>query len=209
MANASVFPQALPAAVAAALFLGIGLGWAGATAAQARSDPAAEAAPPTRACPPVLDQRQPRLQDEAVQDLCQYAGQVVLIVNTASFCGFTSQYRALERLHERYRARGFVVLGFPSNDFSQEPGSNAEIAQLCEGTFGVKFPMFAKSSVTGPDANPVFARLGRTAAGAPRWNFHKYLLGRDGQLIGGYPSAVSPDDARLVAAVEQALGTAR
>ena len=194
----------LPAIVAAAL--APGFAWSQAPADMVRGAPAASApTSPGRACPRVLDQRQPSLQDEAVQDLCQYAGQVVMVVNTASFCGFTPQYRALEQLHERYRARGFVVLGFPSNDFSQEPGSNAEIAELCEGTFGVKFPMFAKSSVTGPNANPVFAQLAQSPAGAPRWNFHKYLLGRDGRLLGGYPSAVTPDDARLSAAIEQAL----
>ena len=156
------------------------------------------------ACPVSLDHRLPRLQDEAVQDLCQYAGRVVLIVNTASFCGYTPQYRALEQLHERYRTQGLVVLGFPSNDFGQEAHSNAEIAQLCEGTFGVNFPMFASSRVTGTAANPLFAQLAR-AAEAPRWNFHKYLLGRDGRLIASYPSAVAPSDKRLGAEIERAL----
>lgn len=161
------------------------------------------------ACPTLLDARQPRLQDEAVQDLCRYAGQVVLVVNTASFCGFTPQYRALERLHERYRARGFAVLGFPSNDFGQEAGSSAEIVQLCEGTFGVKFPMFASSPVTGPQANPVFARLAHASGSAPRWNFHKYLIGRDGRLISAWPGAVAPDDTRMVTEIEKALAAAR
>lgn len=170
---------------------------------------ASEAAGPRPACPTLLDARQPRLQDEAMQDLCRYAGQVVLVVNTASFCGFTPQYRALERLHERYRGRGFAVLGFPSNDFGQEAGSSAEIAQLCEGTFGVKFPMFASSAVTGPQANPVFARLARASGSAPRWNFHKYLIGRDGRLVAAWPSAVAPDDARMVAEIEKALAVVR
>lgn len=189
----------LISALAAAILAAAPATHAAGTAAPAR----------TAACPSILDQRQPRLQDDATQDLCQYAGQVVLIVNTASFCGFTPQYRALEQLHERYRARGFAVLGFPSNDFSQEPGSNAEIAELCEGTFGVRFPMFAKSSVAGPNANPLFAQLARASGSAPRWNFHKYLLGRDGRLIGAWPSAVAPDDMRLVTAIEKGLEAAR
>lgn len=155
------------------------------------------------ACPALLDQRLPRLQDEAVQDLCQYTARVVLIVNTASFCGYTPQYRALEQLHERYRARGFVVLGFPSNDFGQEAASRAEIAQLCESTFGVKFPMFASSRVTGAGANPLFVQLAH-AAEAPRWNFHKYLVGRDGRLIASHPSAVAPGDQRLISDIERA-----
>ena len=170
--------------------------------------PATPGAGVQASCPTLLDARMPRLQDEAPQDLCQYAGRVVLVVNTASFCGFTPQYRALERLHERYRARGLVVLGFPSNDFSQEPGGSAEIATLCEGTFGVKFPMFAKSVVTGPHANPLHARLAKVAGGPPQWNFHKYLIGRDGRPAGAWPSRVEPDDAALVGAIEAALASA-
>lgn len=141
-----------------------------------------------------------------MQDLCQYAGRVVLVVNTASYCGFTQQYRGLEQLYDRYRARGLVVLGFPSNDFSQEPGANAQIADFCESTFGVRFPMFAKSSVTGAQASPLFAQLAREAGAAPGWNFHKYLIGRDGRLVAHWPSNVSPDDAALVARIEKSLG---
>lgn len=172
---------------------------AAATPEQAPPRPAGQAA-----CPALLDVRLPRLQDEAVQDLCQYAARVVLIVNTASFCGYTPQYRALEQLYERYRARGLVVLGFPSNDFGQEAASSAEIAQLCESTFGVKFPMFVSSRVTGANANPLFVQLAH-AAEAPRWNFHKYLLGRNGRLVSTYPSAVAPGDKRLISDIERAL----
>ena len=96
-----------------------------------------------------------RLQDEKPQALCQYAGQVVLVVNTASYCGFTSQYKGLETLYTRYKDRGLVVLGFPSNDFSQEPDSNSRIADFCENTYGVKFPMFAKTAVRGSEALPL------------------------------------------------------
>ncbi|MFO1197273.1 MAG: glutathione peroxidase [Burkholderiaceae bacterium] len=161
---------------------------------------------PSSACPKVLDVTLPRLQDDAPQNLCQYAGRVVLVVNTASFCGFTHQYQGLERLYDRYRARGFVVLGFPSNDFGQqEPGSNREIAEFCENTFSVKFPMFAKSRVAGAGANPVFATLARTAGVAPGWNFHKYLIGRDGRVVGHFPSKVDPLDRRLLQEIEKLL----
>ena len=105
-------------------------------------------------CPSTLNHTLLRLQDEKPQSLCQYAGKVVLAVNTASYCGFTRQYKGLEALHEKYKGEGLVVLGFPSNDFAQEKGSNKEIADFCENTFGVKFPMFAASSVKGERANP-------------------------------------------------------
>lgn len=157
-------------------------------------------------CAKALDHTLPRLQDEAPQHLCQYAGKVVLAVNTASYCGFTRQYGGLERLFEKYKARGLVVLGFPSNDFGQqEPGSAREIAELCENTFGVRFPMLAKSSVTGPRANPVFAELARQTGSTPQWNFHKYLIGRDGRAVGAYPSSIEPSDRGLARDIERAL----
>jgi glutathione peroxidase len=156
------------------------------------------------ACPPILDRTMPRLQDDAPQDLCQFAGRVVLVVNTASYCGFTRQYEGLEALYRRYRDRGLVILGFPSNDFSQEPGGSKEIAELCFNTYGIKFPMFAKTSVTGTQADPLFAELARQS-GAPKWNFYKYLIGRDGKVLGSYSSITGPLDARLTRDVEQAL----
>jgi len=121
--------------------------------------PAAAPATAGAACPALLQHTFPRLQDEKPQSLCQYSGKVLLVVNTASYCGFTPQYKGLEDLHARYKDRGLVVLGFPSNDFAQEKGSNKEIADFCENTFGVKFPMFAKSAVRGADANPLFRQL--------------------------------------------------
>lgn len=149
-------------------------------------------------CPALLQTTQPRLQDEKPVSLCAYAGRVVLVVNTASFCGYTSQYKALEALYAREKARGLVVLGFPSNDFGQqEPGSNAEIAAFCENTFGVQFPMFAKSPVRaspGGTLNPLFAALAQRTGSAPRWNFHKYLISRDGRTVISHGSAVSPED---------------
>ena len=159
-------------------------------------------------CPALLDRSLPRLQDEQPQNLCQYAGKVVLVVNTASHCGFTGQYKALEALQARYGSRGLVVLGFPSNDFgSQEPGSNKEIAEFCENTFAVKFPMFAKSHVVGSGAelNPLYAELKKHSGQVPKWNFHKFLVARDGATVSGFTSEVEPDSARFVQALEKAL----
>lgn len=160
-------------------------------------------------CPPLLRHTPLRLQDELPQPLCQYRSKVLLIVNTASYCGFTGQYQGLEALHTRYKDRGLVVLGFPSNDFSQEGGSNAQIADFCENTFGVKFPMFAKSRVVGADASPLYRELKAQSGEAPRWNFHKYLVGRDGKVAGSFGSAVEPGDPRLLRAIEQQLDSGR
>lgn len=167
--------------------------------------PTARAADAPPGCPAVLQHTFDRLQDEKPQSLCQYAGRVVLVVNTASFCGFTGQYKGLEDLYARYKDKGLVVLGFPSNDFSQETGSNQQIADFCENTFGVKFPMFAKSSVKGADASPLFRQLAQLSGTAPRWNFHKYLLGRDGALVDSYSSLTGPENKGLVRAIEQQL----
>jgi glutathione peroxidase len=172
---------------------------------------AADAPPPTGAigaigaCPALLNQTFPRLQDEKPQSLCQYSGKVLLVVNTASYCGFTPQYQGLEDLYSRYRDRGLVVLGFPSNDFAQETGSNKDIADFCENTFGVKFPMFAKSSVRGRDANPLFRQLAAKTGRQPLWNFHKYLVGRDGTPVAQYSSITTPQDKAFVAQLEKLL----
>jgi len=156
-------------------------------------------------CPTSLNHTLLRLQDEKPQSLCQYQGKVILAVNTASYCGFTGQYKGLEALYARYKDAGLVVLGFPSNDFAQEKGSNKEIAEFCENTFGVKFPMFAASSVRGDKANPFFRQLIAQGATPPRWNFYKYLIGRDGKLIDSYGSMTGPEDRRLQAAIEKSL----
>jgi glutathione peroxidase len=164
---------------------------------------------PTANCPPLLNFKMPRLQDDKPQDLCQYAGRVVLVVNTASYCGYTNQYRDLEAIHEKYQKRGFTVLGFPSNDFgSQEPKDNKAIADFCTNTFGVKFPMFAKSQViqsAAAKASPFYEGISKTAKIQPQWNFHKYLLGKNGQLIASFASDVAPLDSRLTKAIEAAL----
>jgi glutathione peroxidase len=157
------------------------------------------------ACPAILNHTFDRLQDEKPQSLCQYAGKVVLVVNTASFCGFTSQYKGLENLNTQYKDQGLVVLGFPSNDFSQEKGSNKDIAAFCESTFGVKFPMFTKTQVTGDGAAPLFKQLTAQTGQKPRWNFHKYLIGRDGKVIDQYSSMTGPESRTLVSAIDKAL----
>ena len=158
------------------------------------------------ACPAILQHSFNRLQDEAPQKLCQYAGKVLLVVNTASYCGFTGQYEGLEALHAKYQARGLVVLGFPSNDFGQqEPGSSKEIADFCFNTYGVKFPMFSKSVVRGPDANPLYASLAKATGQSPQWNFHKYLIDRNGKVLASFASKVEPDSPHLVSAIEKAL----
>jgi glutathione peroxidase len=171
---------------------------------QARTPVAAAAAP--AACPPVLQHRFKRLQDEAPQDLCQYAGKVLLVVNTASLCGFTGQYEGLERLFARLGPRGLVVLGFPSNDFGQqEPGSDKQIADFCFNTYAVKFPMFSKTTVVGKGAHPLFVALAQATGKPPAWNFHKYLIDRRGRVLASFPSEKPPDAADLVARIEQAL----
>ena len=156
-------------------------------------------------CPPLLQHSFNRLQDEKPQPLCQYAGKVLLVVNTASYCGFTPQYEGLEALHARFAARGLVVMGFPSNDFAQESGSNAQIAELCFNTYGVKFPMFTPTKVSGAQANPLFAALAQATGKAPAWNFHKYLVDRQGKPVASFASNVKPGDPALVAAIEKAL----
>lgn len=162
---------------------------------------------PQAACSPLLHQRFNRLQDEVPQDLCQYAGKVALVVNTASYCGFTTQYEGLEALYAKYQAKGLVVLGFPSNDFGkQEPGSSKEIADFCFNTYGVKFPMFSKTSVKGPAANSLHAALIKATGKTPEWNFHKYLIDRNGRVVKSYSSQITPDDKALVADIEKALG---
>lgn len=136
-----------------------------------------------------------------------FAGHVVLVVNTASLCGFTPQYEGLQALWETYRDRGLVVLGVPSDDFGgQEFADDGQIRQFCEITYGIDFPMLARQTVTGADAHPLFAWIGREA-GSPRWNFHKYLVGRDGRLVSAYASATEPSSASLAEAIEGALAS--
>ena len=168
----------------------------------------AKAAPAaSTSCSPILSHTFPRLQDEAPQNLCQYQGKVILAVNTASFCGFTSQYEGLEKLYAKYKDRGFVVLGFPSNDFGQqEPGSNKDIADFCKNTYDVKFPMFAKSSVSGSNPNPLFKMLIAKTGTTPKWNFYKYLIDRNGNVVDAFSSMTKPTSSSITNQIEKLLG---
>jgi glutathione peroxidase len=156
-------------------------------------------------CPAILDHSFLQLNNHEPQSLCDYKGKVILVVNSASYCGFTRQYDGLEALYAKYKARGLVVLGFPSNDFgAQEPGGDKEIAKFCRLTYGVKFPMYSKSHVVGPDANPLFKQLAVITGQAPQWNFHKYLIDKKGN-VSSFNSETEPNDPRLIAAIEKAL----
>jgi len=158
-------------------------------------------------CSPLLSHTFPRLQDEAPQNLCQYQGKVIMVVNTASFCGFTSQYEGLEKIYAKYKDQGFVVLGFPSNDFgAQEPGSNKEIADFCKNTYDVKFPMFAKSVVSGSKPNPLFKMLIAKTGTTPKWNFYKYLIDRNGNVIDSFGSMTKPTSSSITNDIEKLLG---
>ncbi len=171
----------------------------------AAASPAAVLPGNSASCTGLLQQNFLRLQDEKPQSLCQYTGKVVVVVNTASFCGFTPQYEGLEALYKKYKDRGLVVLGFPSNDFSQEKGSNKDIAAFCENTFGVKFPMFTKTTVTGKDINPLFKQLADQTGTPVRWNFYKYVIARDGTTAVSFNSMASPDSNGFVKEVEKQL----
>ncbi len=160
------------------------------------------------ACPPLLDHTLRVLAEDRTVKLCEaYAGKVLLLVNTASKCGYTGQYDGLEKLYDKYRERGLVVIGFPSNDFAnQEPGTEKQIQEFCRLTYGVRFPMFEKVRVVEHAAHPLYKQLAKETGVYPRWNFYKYLVDRDGNVVASYPSHVAPDDRALVAAIERALG---
>lgn len=138
-------------------------------------------------------------------DLGALRGRALLIVNTASFCGFTKQYAGLQALHETYEPRGLTVIGVPSNDFRQESEDAATVKAFCEAQFGITFPMSTPQKVTGREAAPLFRFLAEAAGGAPRWNFYKYLIGRDGQPIERFSSMTGPDSTSLTRAIEKAL----
>ncbi len=149
-----------------------------------------------------------RTLDGAPIDLDQFAGSVSLVVNVASECGFTPQYAALQALHERYLSRGFTVMGFPSNEFGgQEPGGPREIRSFCEREYGVTFPLFEKTRTRpGPDQSLVWQRLGECGH-LPAWNFYKFLIGRDGQVVAVFPTSVPPDSQAVRQSIERALAT--
>lgn len=186
-------PAAKPGAVAAAS--------ASPSGVAASASPAAT----TAACPSLLKHSFNRLQDEKPQALCQYSGKVLLVVNTASYCGFTGQFEGLEALNAKYAGRGLVVLGFPSSDFKQEDADAKKTAEVCFNTYGVKFPMFTDTRVKGDGAHPLFAELARATGSQPSWNFNKYLVGRDGKPIAHFGSMTGPDSRKMVSAIESAL----
>ena len=138
-------------------------------------------------------------------DLAAWRGRVLLVVNTASFCGYTPQYAALQRLHDRFEARGLTVFGVPSNDFNQESADNRQIREFCDAQFGITFPMAALSHVRGPQAVPLFRWLAARGGGEPRWNFHKYLVARDGRTVRGFATGVEPESAEMLRAIEASL----
>ncbi|GIW94967.1 MAG: glutathione peroxidase [Pirellulaceae bacterium] len=160
--------------------------------------------------PDVLRFKMKSLEGKEV-DLGQYKGKVVLIVNVASQCGLTPQYEGLQALHEKYAARGLAILGFPCNQFgNQEPGTAAEIRQFCTANYGVKFDLFEKIEVNGPNAAPLYKLLTSIetqpkGSGPISWNFEKFLIGRDGRVLARFAPRVSPDDPQLVQAIEAAL----
>ena len=149
------------------------------------------------ACPTLLEQRYNSLQGKPV-NLCDFAGRPILVVNTASKCGYAPQFEKLEALHRRYQGRGLVVLGFPSNDFNQELATNQEIAQFCKLTYFVEFPMIEKGSVSGPGANAFFKQLAAASGTAPQWNFHKYLIAPDGKTVHSFGTRVEPDSQEVM-----------
>lgn len=155
-------------------------------------------------CPTLLASKVTNMLGESA-DLCEHAGKVLLVVNTASLCGYTPQYKGLQALHQRYKSKGLVILGFPSNDFGkQEPGSNQEIADFCDRTYAVKFEMFGKTSV-GPGASPLYDGLAAATRQRPKWNFHKYLVARDGKSVASFASDVDPESPQFMAKVEELL----
>lgn len=155
-------------------------------------------------CPALYREAMQTLRGEPLS-LCDYQGQVLLVVNTASYCGYTKQFAGLEQLYQHYREQGLAVLGVPSDDFWQESGDAEKTAEVCYGNYGVTFVMTEAQSVRGSKAHPLFRHLAEQSGQVPRWNFYKYLVGRDGRVLAVFPSKVTPEDAGLRAAVEAAL----
>lgn len=167
---------------------------------------AAHAGDPDKAsCPAFLDHELRKLHSVDNLNLCDVAaGKPMLVVNTASHCGYTGQFEGLEAVHQKYRDKGLVVVGFASDDFRQEAATEEEAASVCFKNFGVTFTMFAPGPVTGTDANPIFTHINDQSQ-PPRWNFSKYVLDRDGRVVGAFPSRVTPNDPALIRAVESVL----
>ena len=198
MTNRSISARASSAAALIALIFGVAVP----TVAPAQTSQATTAS----ACPALLNHTVNKLQDDSPMNLCQYAGKVVLVVNTASKCGFTGQFDPLEKMYKKYKSQGLVVLGFPSNDFAQELKSSKEIADFCVNTYGVEFPMASKTTVSGKDAHPFYKQLAAASKGdTPGWNFHKYVIARDGKSVISYNPMTAPDSGRVVKQIEALL----
>jgi glutathione peroxidase len=158
------------------------------------------------ACPPLLRHTFNQLQTGEAQSMCRYSGKVLLIVNTASKCGYTPQYEGLEALYKKYRDRGLVVIGFPSNDFGgQEPAGNKQIAEFCRTTYGIQFPLYEKTTVSELARNPLYLDLTRATGEAPKWNFLKYVVDRDGKPVASFISDVEPQSRELTTVIERLL----
>tara|TARA_Y100000768_G_scaffold388148_1_gene382445 strand:+ start:2293 stop:2838 length:546 start_codon:yes stop_codon:yes gene_type:complete len=156
-------------------------------------------------CPKALDFEIKRLGEEKVENLCQYKGNVILVVNTASKCGFTPQYEGLEKLYSEKKDQGFVVLGFPSHDFYQEPAPEQDIKEFCNLTYDVKFPMFTKVNVRGDKAHPFYKNLAAETNSSPKWNFWKYLINKKGRVVESYSMVTNPNGAKLEKKIDQLL----
>jgi glutathione peroxidase len=200
----------IPAAVLA-LVAGAAIAWQATKAPEAK--PASDAPKPAAQAPAevvdtyVLNHTMKLIDEKTDKNLKDYEGKVVLIINVASKCGYTKQYKGLEALYKQYKDKGLVILGFPANDFAQEKGTNSEIQQFCNANYGVTFPMFAKVAVTGEQAAPLYKQLSKLDGGnAVTWNFNKYLVGKDGKYITRFDTRVKPDDETFVKAIKEALG---
>ena len=156
------------------------------------------------ACPALLNHQMKGLDGKPL-DLCQFEGRAIIVVNTASKCGYTPQFEKLEGMYKRYRDKGLVVVGFPSNDFRQELATNAEVGEFCRLTYGVQFPMAEKTSVTGDSMNPFFRQLAAATKQSPRWNFHKYLIAPDGRTVHSFATGVEPDASEVMAKLQPML----
>lgn len=157
-------------------------------------------------CPDLLKFAKRKLNSQEVVNMCDaYKGKTVLFVNTASKCGFTPQFEGLEALYSSYKEQGLVILGFPSNDFNQEFGDEKQTAELCELTYGVKFPMFESISVRGDNADPLYVMLTQKAGSEPKWNFYKYLMDKNGNVLESYSAFTKPDNEDFIADIQAAL----
>ncbi|MGF1760770.1 glutathione peroxidase [Photobacterium sagamiensis] len=157
-------------------------------------------------CPEILNHSFNKLNSSEKVAMCQqFKGEVLLIVNTASQCGFTPQYKQLERIHQKYKDKGFSVVGFPSNDFKQDRGSEADTAKVCYLDYGVTFPMMERTNIKGETVNPVFQSLAHETGVVPQWNFFKYVIDRKGDVVGVFSSRIEPTDDTIIDMIEKQL----